>query len=91
MVGSNFAPGTTAADIQTALEPVAGEIVSCRITSQYPIVTAEIACAERSGAENVVAKFHNQKVRHCSGCQSGYSISMANHGDRRMVEFFQCA
>lgn len=73
MVGSNFAPGTTAADIQTALEPVAGEIVSCRITSQYPIVTAEIACAERSGAENVVAKFHNKKVRIAQDAsQSGY-------------------
>lgn len=62
VLGSNFAPGTTAADIQSALEPVGGEIVSCRITSQAPTVTAEIAFADKSGAENVVANFHNQKV-----------------------------
>ncbi|KAL1967050.1 hypothetical protein VTN77DRAFT_3574 [Rasamsonia byssochlamydoides] len=62
VLGSNFAPGTTAADIQSALEPFAGEIISCRITSQYPTVTAEIACADRRGAENVVANFHNQKA-----------------------------
>lgn len=36
--------------------------MSCRITSQYPTVTAEIAFAERWGAENVVANFNNRKV-----------------------------
>jgi hypothetical protein len=62
VLASNFAPGTSAADIQSALEAVAGEIVSCRVTSHHPVVTAEIACAERWGAENVVANFNNQKV-----------------------------
>lgn len=62
VLGSNFAPGTTAADIQSAFEPVGGQIVSCRITSQYPTVTAEIAFAERWGAENVVANFNNRKA-----------------------------
>lgn len=62
MIGSNFAPGTTAADIQSALEPVGGAIVSCRVVSTYPTVTAEMAFAERQGAESVVANFHNQRV-----------------------------
>jgi ribose 5-phosphate isomerase RpiB len=63
VLASNFAPGTSAADIQSALEAFAGEIVSCQVTSHHPVVTAEIACAERWGAENVVANFNNQKVR----------------------------
>ncbi len=62
VIGSNFAPGTTAADIQSAIEPVSGKIVSCWITSQKPTVTAEITFAEKSSAEKAVANFHNQRV-----------------------------
>lgn len=62
VIGSNFAPGTTAADIQSALEPVSGKIVSCWITSQKPTVSAEITFAEKSSAEKAVANFHNQRV-----------------------------
>ncbi|KAL4965685.1 RNA recognition motif domain-containing protein [Aspergillus stella-maris] len=60
VTGSNFVPGTTAADIQSAIEPVSGKIVSCWITSQKPAVTAEITFAELSSAEKAVANFHNQ-------------------------------
>jgi hypothetical protein len=62
VLGSNFAPGTTAADIQSALEPAGGEMVSCRVTSQYPVVTAEMIFAERWGAENVIANFNGRKA-----------------------------
>ncbi|GAD95944.1 conserved hypothetical protein [Paecilomyces variotii No. 5] len=62
VIGSNFAPGTTAADIQSALEPVAGAMVSCKVVSTYPAVSAEMAFAERQGAETVVANFHNQRA-----------------------------
>lgn len=62
VVGSNFAPGTTAADIQSALEPVSGPMLSCRVIAQRPTVTAEFAFAEKWTAENVVANFHNQRV-----------------------------
>lgn len=61
--GRNFAPGTTAADIKSAFESVVGgEILGCRITSQQPIVIAEIVCPDREVAENVIAHFHNRKV-----------------------------
>jgi hypothetical protein len=63
VVGSNFAPGTTAADIQSALEPATGPMLSCRITSSSPSVVAEFAYAEKSAAELVVANYHNQRVR----------------------------
>ncbi|KAL6238669.1 hypothetical protein BDW75DRAFT_200691 [Aspergillus navahoensis] len=62
VIGSNFAPGTTAADIQSAIEPVSGKIISCWITSQKPTVTAEITFAEASSAEKAVANFHNQRA-----------------------------
>lgn len=62
VIGGNFAPGTTAADIQSAIEPVSGKIVSCWVTSQKPTVTAEITFAEKSSAEKAVANFHNQRV-----------------------------
>lgn len=70
IVGSNFAPGTTAADIQSALEPISGPVLNCWITSQYPAVTAEITFAEKWSAENIVANFHNQKVLSIRSCLS---------------------
>ena len=62
VVASNFAPGTTAADIEAALMPVGGEVQSCRLLSSVPTVMAEIVFTERDGAENVIATFNNQKV-----------------------------
>lgn len=62
VVGSNFAPGTTAADIQSAVEPIAGQTLSCFVTSERHTVTAEITFDERWSAENAIANFHNQKV-----------------------------
>jgi len=63
VVGSNFAPGTTAADIQSALEPATGPMLSCRIIASSPSVMAEFAYADKSAAELVVANYHNQRVR----------------------------
>ncbi|KAI9375334.1 DUF185-domain-containing protein [Aspergillus egyptiacus] len=62
VIGRNFAPGTTAADIQAALEPVSGQIMSCWVTSQQPTVTAEITYAEKPAAEKAIANFHNQRA-----------------------------
>ncbi|KAL4913266.1 hypothetical protein BDW62DRAFT_192884 [Aspergillus aurantiobrunneus] len=79
VIGSNFAPGTTAADIQSAIEPVSGKILSCWVTSQKPTVTAEITFAEKSGAENAVANFHNQRADgRLLSFEIGSSISSAN-------------
>lgn len=62
VVGSNFAPGTTAADIQSAFEPATGPMLSCRVISHSPTVTAELAYADKWNADNVIANYHNQKV-----------------------------
>ncbi|GLI78701.1 hypothetical protein PoHVEF18_007022 [Penicillium ochrochloron] len=62
VIGSNFAPGTTAADIQSAIEPISGPMLTCRVTSHHPTVTAEFAFGEKWCAENAVANFHNQRA-----------------------------
>ncbi|WEW59806.1 hypothetical protein PRK78_005286 [Emydomyces testavorans] len=62
VLGSNFAPGTTAEDIQSAFEPVGGRMMRCRLVSTYPAVMAEMMFADRRGADDVVTKFNNQKL-----------------------------
>lgn len=86
VVGSNFAPGTTAADIQSALEPIAGPMLSCRVIGHHPMVTAEFEYADKWNAENVVANFHNQRVRIAT--QPNNLYERANKYSRRMVGFF---
>ncbi len=62
VVGSNFAPGTTAADIESAMMPVGGEMTSCRVITSSPTVIAEMVFVDKMGAENVIATFNNEKV-----------------------------
>ncbi|MCJ1327583.1 hypothetical protein MMC10_004254 [Thelotrema lepadinum] len=62
VVGSNFAPGTTSADIQSTMEIVAGEMVSCAIITSYPTVMAEMVFQDRTCADKVVTTFNNQKA-----------------------------
>lgn len=62
VVGSNFAPGTTADDIESAFSPVGGTVLGCRLLSTYPAVSAEVIFADKRGAYDVVAKFNAQKV-----------------------------
>ena len=63
VVGSNFAPGTTAADIESAMIPSGGEMQSCRIITASPTVIAEMVFGEKHNAEAVVETFNNKKVR----------------------------
>lgn len=62
VMAQNFAPGTTAADIESAMTPVGGIITSCRLVKQHPIVIAEIVFESREGAERVISAFNNQTV-----------------------------
>lgn len=60
---SNFAPGTTAADIESAMLGAGLEMTNCRIMINKPTVIAEMVFAEKIGAENVIARFNGQRVR----------------------------
>ncbi|KAL8715097.1 MAG: hypothetical protein Q9220_001054 [cf. Caloplaca sp. 1 TL-2023] len=62
VIGSNFAPGTTAADIESAMFPVGGEMQDCRIVSKMPTVMAEMVFSEKARAEDVIATFNNKKA-----------------------------
>ena len=62
VIGSNFAPGTTAADIESAMIPSGGEMQSCRILTASPTVIAEMIFSEKHNAESVISTFNNKKV-----------------------------
>lgn len=68
VVASNFAPGTTAADIEAAMQPVGGEVRSCKLVSANPTVMAELVFEDKDGADNVIATFNNQRVSWPVGC-----------------------
>ncbi|KAL9073746.1 MAG: hypothetical protein Q9161_002784 [Pseudevernia consocians] len=62
VIGSNFAPGTTAADIESAMVPSGSEMQSCRIITSTPTVMAEMVFAEKHNAESVISTFNNKKA-----------------------------
>lgn len=62
VMAQNFAPGTTAADIESAVTPIGGLISSCRLVKSHPIVIAEIVFENKEGADRVIQTFHNQTV-----------------------------
>lgn len=62
VVGSNFAPGTTAADIQAAMFPIGGEMQDCRTVFKGQTVVAEMVFSEKARADNVIATFNNKKA-----------------------------
>ncbi|KAI1777946.1 hypothetical protein F4818DRAFT_439264 [Hypoxylon cercidicola] len=60
VMAQNFAPGTTAADIESAMTPVGGLASSCRLVKTHPIVIAEIVFENKEGADRVIQTFNNQ-------------------------------
>jgi len=73
VMAKNFVQGTTADDIESAMTPVGGVCMSCRIVAERPIVIAEIMFETKEGADLVVSTFHNQNVSH--GHLSSYQSS----------------
>ncbi|KAJ9151740.1 Pentatricopeptide repeat protein [Pleurostoma richardsiae] len=60
VMAQNFAPGTTAADIESAMTPVGGIVSSCRLVKTQPIIIAEVVFESKEGADNVIRTFNNQ-------------------------------
>lgn len=58
----NFAPGTTAADIESVMQNIGGPTHYCKLVASNPTVIAEMSFEERSGAEKVIEMFNNKKV-----------------------------
>ncbi|SPO00566.1 uncharacterized protein DNG_03314 [Cephalotrichum gorgonifer] len=53
----NLAPGTTAADIESAVTPVSGEMMVCRIVKTRPIMLAEMVFSSRDAGDLVIKTF----------------------------------
>lgn len=62
VIAKNLAVGTTAADIESAMAPVGGVILGCRLIAERPKVIAELIFESKEGADNVVETFNNQNV-----------------------------
>lgn len=68
LLASNFAPGTTEADIEAALHTElfddAGNncLQSCQIVTSRPSVVAEMIFTDKSVADRIVSKFNNLKA-----------------------------
>ncbi|KAI0180514.1 hypothetical protein GGR52DRAFT_569259 [Hypoxylon sp. FL1284] len=60
VIAQNFAAGTTAADIESAMSPIGGIVQSCRLIKTQPIVIAEIVFEGKEGADRVVQTFNRQ-------------------------------
>jgi hypothetical protein len=66
VIAQNFAPGTTAADIESVMLSVGGQMTSCKLVASNPRVIAEMAFVEKSGAEKVIDVFNGKKVMECT-------------------------
>jgi hypothetical protein len=65
VIAQNFAPGTTAADIEAVLapEPVENGLIKCRLVASNPTVIAELVFSKRETADSIIQTFNNKKVR----------------------------
>jgi hypothetical protein len=62
VLGQNFAPGTTPADVESAMTPIGGEMISCNVVKTQPFLIMEMVFASREGGERVIEMFNNKTV-----------------------------
>lgn len=75
VVAQNFAPGTTAADIESVMVDVGGEVTECKLVSEEPTVIAEMTFVNKSGAEAVINTFNGKKVFIMRGIGYRYGLT----------------
>ncbi len=63
VIAKNFAYGTTAADIESAMMGIGGVCLDCRLLSESPYVMAEMVFDTKEGADAIVKTFNLQNVR----------------------------
>jgi hypothetical protein len=89
IVAQNFAPGTTAADIEAVLAPdLELCLTACRLLSSHPTVIAELVFGSRDAAQAVVTKFNNKTVCSLIELQSYAEADRTNF--RPMGDFSTC-
>ncbi|ATY67488.1 RNA-binding rrm type [Cordyceps militaris] len=60
VMGQNFAPGTTPADVESAMTPIGGEMIRCAVVKIQPFVMMEMVFASKEGAERVIETFNDK-------------------------------
>ncbi|KAM3514887.1 hypothetical protein MY11210_001492 [Beauveria gryllotalpidicola] len=60
VMGQNFAPGTTPADVESAMTPIGGEMIRCEVVKTQPFLMMEMVFASREGAERVIDTFNDK-------------------------------
>ncbi len=86
-MAQNFAPGTTAADIESAVTPLGGVATACRLVKTHPIVIAEIVFESKESADQVILTFNNQTVSPLLNViPPSNSLQQSNYPHRLMEE-----
>ncbi|OAA58812.1 hypothetical protein ISF_06595 [Cordyceps fumosorosea ARSEF 2679] len=60
VMGQNFAPGTTPADVESAMTPIGGEMIRCAVVKSQPFLMMEMVFASKEGAERVIETFNDK-------------------------------
>ena len=89
IMAQNFAPGTSAADIESAMTPIGGEMVSCRFVKTQPIIIVEMVFVSREGGERVIETF-NDKTVSCISMSLSFHIRQADslQADGRLIKVY---
>jgi len=62
VLAQNFAPGTSAADVENAFTRVGGQILKCVVLKSEPFVLVEAVFASREGGALAINKFDGVMV-----------------------------
>ena len=84
----NLALGTTVADIESAMTPVGGNVLNCRIISEKPKVIAELVFETKEGADNVVDTFNNQNVSLRPARPSSAKLTFKPQADGHLLQVY---
>ncbi|KEY64280.1 hypothetical protein S7711_06326 [Stachybotrys chartarum IBT 7711] len=83
VLAQNFAPGTTLADIESAMTPIGGEIISCSFVKTHPIMVVEMVFASREGGDRVIETFNDKTDKYPST-----DIKLNLQADGRLIKVF---
>jgi len=90
VIAKNLAVGTTAADIESAMTPVGGVVLGCRLIAEQPKVIAELIFESKEGADNVVDTFNNQNVSRVDSSIDGF-LTFPGQADGNILHVYHKA
>lgn len=88
VVASNFAPGTTAADIESVMRSVGGDLQFCRLLAAQPTVIAEMGFSDVGDADKVIETFNNKRVGFPTQVTSCVHTLTSSKADGRLLHVY---